>query len=516
MLIAGAEARAETLTQALVRAYQTNPRILAARDLLRATDEQIAQAISLLRPTVSATVSVGGATGRTIDESTEPASRSGSRNNPRSAQLTLSQPVWRGGREYAEMRRAESVIKGQRARLHSTEQDVFLEVVTAYTNVVRDEAIVRLRQNNVAVLQRQLQAVRDRFNVGEVTRTDVAQAEASVQRAQAQRELAVGNYESSKANYTNLVGHPPLRLVEPRPPAFLPRQFAFALTTAKSNNPTIIAATWDEYAARHNVRSVIGELLPQISINGALSRSWDPGSQPDRRSDSASLTLQMTVPLYESGATYSRARAAKQTVFQRGNDLAQARRAVEEAATRGWQTLQAARASVRAFEAEGRANAVALEGVRQENQAGLRTVLDVLDAEQRLLDSQVNLVSARRDVVVASYQLAQAMGKLTALDLRLPVLIYDATAYYRAIKYLPAGLGPSTGAPPPKPTPSGPPNAGITSSVTPQQRAARPLPAPKPSIARSAPVPQPLPPPRAATGKTPDSPPPTQLYVPGR
>jgi outer membrane protein len=469
-MLAAAEARAETLMQALVQAYQTNPRILAARDLLRATDEQIAQAISLLRPTVTATLNAGAATGRTIDEGSEPATRTGSRTVPRSAALTLSQPVWRGGREYAEIRRAESVIKGQRARLHSTEQDVFFEVVTAYMNVVRDEAIVRLRQNNVAVLMRQLQAVRDRFNVGEVTRTDVAQAEASVARAQAQRELAVGNFETSKANYTNLVGRPPVRLVEPRPPAFLPAQFAFALATAKSTNPTLIAATWDEYAARHNVRSIIGELLPQISINGSLSRSWDPGSQPDRRSDSASLTLQMTVPLYESGATYSRARAAKQTVFQRGNDLAQARRSVEEAATRAWQTLQAARASVRAFEAEGRANAVALEGVRQENQAGLRTVLDVLDAEQRLLDSQVNLVSARRDVVVASYQLAQAMGKLTAMDLRLPVLIYDATAYYRAIKYLPAGLGPSTGAPPPKPAPTLPPQgptAGVTSSASP-------------------------------------------------
>ncbi len=451
-------ARAETLTQALIQAYQTNPRILAARDLLRATDEQVAQAISLLRPTVTGTVSGGFATGKV---NIEDVSRSGSRTRPASASLTLTQPVWRGGREYAEIKKAENTIRAQRARLHSTEQDVFFEVVTAYMNVVRDEAIVRLRQNNVAVLQRQLQAVRDRFNVGEVTRTDVAQAEASVARAQAQRELAVGNFENSKANYANLVGRPPVRLIEPRPPAFVPAQFGIALATAKSTNPVIIAATYDEFAARHNVRSITGELLPQINLNGSLSRSYDPSSTPGTRSDSASLTVSVTVPLYESGSVYSRVRAAKQTVFQRGNDLAQARRTVEEAATRAWQTLQAARASVRGFEAEGRANAVALEGVRQENQAGLRTVLDVLDAEQRLLDSQVNLVTARRDVVVASYQLAQAMGKLTAADLRLPVLIYDATAYYRAIKWLPAGVGPSTGRPPPKPgaTSSAPPRA---------------------------------------------------------
>lgn len=457
-LFAAAQARSETLTQALAQAYQSNPRILAARDLLRSVDEQVAQAISLLRPTVTATFQGGFATGETR---VEDVSRTGSRTRPASASVTLTQPVYRGGREYAEIRRAENTIRGQRARLHSTEQDVFFEVVTAYTNVVRDEAIVRLRANNVGVLQRQLQAVRDRFNVGEVTRTDVAQAEAAVAGAEAQRVLAIGNFENSKANYTNLVGRAPARLTEPRPPAFLPAAFDFALATAKSTNPTIIAATYDEFAARHNVRSITGELLPQINLNGSLSRSYDPGSNPNTRSDGASLTLSMTVPLYESGSVYSRVRAAKQTVFQRGNDLAQARRSVEEAATRAWQTLQAARASVRSFEAQSRANGVALEGVRQENQAGLRTVLDVLTAQQTLLDSQVSLVSSRRDMIVASYQVAQAMGKLTAMDLRLPVLIYDATAYYRAIKYLPAGLGPSTGTPPPRPDP------GATSSAPP-------------------------------------------------
>jgi TolC family type I secretion outer membrane protein len=455
-LLAPAHAGAETLTQALVQAYQSNPRILAARDLLRATDEQVAQAISLLRPTATATFNGGFATSRTTVNNV---GTTGNRTRPASMSLTLTQPLWRGGREYAEIRRAEAVIRGQRARLHATEQDVFFEVVTAYMNVVRDEAIVRLRANNVGVLQRQLQAVRDRFNVGEVTRTDVAQAEAAVAGAEAQRVLAIGNLENSRANYTSLVGRPPARLSEPRPPAFLPAAFGFALASAKSTNPAIIAATYDEFAARHSVRSVTGELLPQINLNGSLSRSYDSGG-PDRRSDSASLSVSVTVPLYESGSVYSRVRAAKQTVFQRGNDLAQARRSVEEVATRAWQTLQAARAGVRSFQAQSRANGVALEGVRQENQAGLRTVLDVLNAQQILLDSQVSLVSARRDMIVASFQVAQAMGKLTAADLRLPVVIYDATAYYRAIKYLPLGTGPSTGAPPPRP--------GATSSTAPR------------------------------------------------
>ena len=447
-LFAAGGARAETLRQALVHAYQSNPTILAARDQLRAVDEQVAQAISLLRPTVSATVSGGFATSRTSHA--DVVSRTGTRTRPASMSVTLSQPIYRGGTEYAEIKRANNAIKAQRARLNATEEDIFFQVVTAYNNVLRDAAIARLRASNVRVLQRQLQAVRDRFNVGEVTRTDVAQAEAAVSGAEAQRVLAVGNLESSRANYTNLVGHPPVRLVQPRPPIFLPARLNLVLSIAKSNNPAIIAATYDEYAARHSVRSLIGQLLPQINLNGSLSRSFNSGG-PDLRSDSAALTVTVTVPLYQSGSVSSKIRAAKQTVFQRGNDLAQARRTVEQGATQAWQTLQAARASVRSFESQSRANAVALEGVRQENQAGLRTVLDVLNAQQTFLESQVSLVSSRRDVIVASYQVAQAMGKLTARDLRLPVPIYDAKAYYRAIKYLPFGTGPSIGRRPPRP-----------------------------------------------------------------
>jgi TolC family type I secretion outer membrane protein len=443
-LAAGAgAAAAETLNDALVHAYQNNPRILAARDRLKATDEQIAQAISLFRPSVTVQATGGFATTRQWLDSSP---RSGQRLNPASASLTITQPLFRGGREYSELERAEKTIRAERARLHGTEQDVFIEVVRAYMNVVRDQAIVGLRTSNVAVLQRQLQAVRDRFNVGEVTRTDVAQAEASVQRAEANRVVAIGNLENSRANYVNLVGRMPGRLAEPRLTVALPAQLKLALDTARGNNPTIIAAHFEENAARHAVDSVIRELMPQVTLNGSVNRNYEQNFR-NQKSDSASLVASVTVPLYESGATHSRVRAAKQTVFQRGNELAQARRTVEEAATRAWSSLQAARSSVRAFEAESRANNIALEGVRQENRAGLRTVLDVLDAEQRLLDSQVNLVGARRDLAVAAYELVSAMGRLTAAELKLPVPIYDANAYYRAIKYLPAGFGPPTGKP---------------------------------------------------------------------
>jgi TolC family type I secretion outer membrane protein len=442
-------AGAQSLAQSLVLAYQNNPRILAARDRLRSVDEQIAQAISLFRPSVNLQLGAGAATSKTWTKSEIPGVSGirGTRTTPAETVLTITQPIFRGGSEYAEVRRAESLIRAERGRLFAAEQDVFIEVVRAYMNVVRDEAILRLRINNVAVLRRQLQAVRDRFEVGEVTRTDVAQAEASVARAEAERALAGANLEISRAAFTNLVGRRPGRLVEPRLALVLPAQLPLAIEIARSNHPAVVTAFFEEYAARSAVDSITGELLPQISLNGTLSQTHDR-SGPDSKTNSASLTATVTVPLYESGATYSRARAAKQIVFQRGNELAQSRRTVEELTTRAWDTLLASRASVSAFQAEVRANEIALEGVRQENQAGLRTVLDVLDAEQRLLNSQVNLVGARRDVVVAAYEVIASIGRLTAIELRLPVPIYDATSYYRAIKFLPFGLGPSIGKPP--------------------------------------------------------------------
>jgi outer membrane protein len=441
-------ARAATLIEVLVEAYNSNPRIAAARAALKAVDEQAAQAVSLFRPTFTGTATVGRTVSGTENR------RTGSSHNrltPASLSLTVSQPLFRGGREYAEWNRAHNAIRAQRARLFDTEQTVLLEVVTAYMNVVRDEAILRLRASNLAVLQRQLQATRDRFAVGEVTRTDVAQSEASVARADAQRIQAQGNLEASRAAYLSLVGRPPMRLVEPRTtPVILPANRQLVIDTATRNAPALLAAYFDAAAARDTVESVTGELLPTLTLSGTFSRTYDSSTR-DTRTDSAGVLLTLTVPLYESGSVYSRVRAAKQTVWQRLNELAQARRAATEAAIRAWEALATARASARAFESEARANAIALEGVRQENRNGLRTILDVLDAEQRLLDSNVNLISARRDVIVATYQVAAAMGRMTALDLKLPVKPYDVEAYYRAVRFLPFGTGPALPARPGNP-----------------------------------------------------------------
>lgn len=434
------EAAAETLKQALVRAYNANPRLRAARATLRATDEQMAQAFANWRPTVRAI----GQAGRRVSKSSPGTNLY---TTPYSGRLTLDQPLFRGGSSFAQLRRARNNIRAQRARLIDTEQDVLLDAVTAYMNVFRDEAVLRLNINNQRVLRRQLRATRDRFEVGEVTRTDVAQAQARLARATADRIQSEGDLESSRANYKNVIGAVPVNVRRPQMPVRVPKSRGQLIRISRQSNPNVIAALFTEASARSDVANIRGELLPQISISGEASRSFD-SSFRNTRSDAASVTAQVVIPLYQAGSVTSRLRAAKQTASQRRMELIQARRESIEAATRAWASLLTARSQVQAFESEVRANQIALEGVRQEARAGSRTVLDVLDAQQELLTSQVSLVRVQRDETVARHQVRAAMGRLTSVTLRLPVKAYDARQYYRDVRYKLWGLGRSSTRPP--------------------------------------------------------------------
>ena len=455
MLLAGAgmapavtTSHADTLRDALIQAYRTNPRLLSARARLRETDEQAAQAISNWRPTVTASGNLGYSTS---DTRRRPTALTGSRSSsalwPRGASLTVSQTIWRGGRNFAQLKQAEGNIRAERYRLLSAEQAVFLDVVRAYMNVVRDLATIRLNEVNVRRLGRQLQATRDRFSVGEVTRTDVSQAQARLARARADLVTAEGNLQNSRANYRNLVGRLPGKLRKPRLFVRVPRQRIVVIRQARRYNPDLVAAIFAERAAHASVDLVRRELLPSLSVNGTISRNSDQSSR-GTRTNSASVTATITIPLYQSGSVTSRLRAAKQAVFRLKHDRRQQFRTATENATRTWHTYRTATSQVRAFRAAVRANGIALEGVRQEARAGLRTVLDVLDAQQELFQSRVDLVRAERDQVVAAYEVWAAMGRMTARQLRLKVKLYDAKAYYKAVKYKLWGLGPSIGKPP--------------------------------------------------------------------
>ncbi|MFQ5955330.1 MAG: TolC family outer membrane protein [Kiloniellales bacterium] len=438
-LAAGNRAAAETLEQALVQAYLNNPTLQAGRASLRATDERVPQALSGWRPTVT----MSGSAGYDITDNRARATvgtRRTEATHPTNFDLEVRQPVFRGLRTVSATREAENQVLADRARLKDTEQSVLFQAVTAFMDVVRDQAVLELTINNERVLERQLEAARDRFEVGEITRTDVSQAESRLSRATAQRIAAEGDLTSSRATYEKVIGVMPGRLMKPEVRLALPAKLQESVELASAENPNVVSAQYTAAAASERIKVVRGELLPEFEVVGKVERTKETGT-PQQMSESASVTAELTVPIYQSGSVQSRVREAKQVFGQRQVELEEARRQAIEDAVQAWENLETARAQIRAFQSEVRATGIALEGVQEEATVGARTVLDVLDAEQEFLDAQVNLVRAERDEIVAQYQLTAAIGRLTAEDLGLAVEYYDETQHYRRVRGKWFGLG---------------------------------------------------------------------------
>ncbi|MFO1059199.1 MAG: TolC family outer membrane protein [Dongiaceae bacterium] len=437
-LAAATPAAAQQLLDSLATAYANNPQLRAARAQLRAVDEQVPQALSGWRPTIAIQGQVGTEAIKTDTPQTE-SNRYGL--DPRGVDLTITQPLYQGGRTVAATSAAENNVRAQRALLLATEQSILLSSVQAYMDVVRDTAVLQLTINNEQVLRRDLEATRDRFNVGEVTRTDVAQAEAALALAIAQRIQAAGNLTSSRARYTEFIGDPPVNLVSPPPPIKLLPANEGETVAGSVNNPDVISAQYVERAARDQVDVAFGQMLPSASLVGTLSRGTDTSNVKDLTVNSASIIAQVTIPLYQAGNPDSQVRQAKQTAGQRRLEIDQQRRSAVQNATTAWQQLSTARSQIVSFQAQVKANTIALEGVRQEAQVGARTVLDVLDAEQTLLQSQVNLVGAQHDEIVACYSVLAAVGRLTARNLGLKVSYYDPESHYKQVRDKWWGIG---------------------------------------------------------------------------
>lgn len=446
-VFAPAAAPAQTLGEALAQAYTTNPRLLSERAALRAADEDVAVALAGWRPVIEAKSSIGHRRLKqdttfsfptpddesmdTDDAAEEPAGSSSSWNgtDPATVELRISQDVYPFGVTVARTKAAEQRVAAARARLLDVEQQVLADAAEAYVIVVRDQSVVELNANNEQVLERQLQATRDRFHVGEVTRTDVSQAEARVADARASSIEAEGNLEISRANYEKIVGAPPGRLAFPVIAGFDAPESAAALERSLGRNPAILSAAALESAARRDIDIARAALLPRVSIDALARRAWDP-SPFATLSDTAEIIANVTVPLYQSGEEYARVRRLRDIAAQRRRELDTARRDVREAAARRWEQLQTARARVTAFRASVEANAIALEGVEQEAAVGARTVLDVLDAEQELFEARVNLVRAESQAATATFQLLRVAGLMTAEALGLPTELYDPVAHY--------------------------------------------------------------------------------------
>ena len=432
-----AQTEPHTLQEAMAAAYSTNPTLLAARAALRSVDEGVPAALAGWRPTVSVTGQYGAQNGA---DRTAGSGYTQDTKPQYLAQATVTQPLYRGGRTEAGVHAAENRVFSQRGRLIATEENVFTNVVTDYTNVIQAEQLLQLDVNNELVLNKQLQATNDRFRVGEITRTDVAQAEAALASARATRETAEGNLQTARAAYQRDVGFLPGKLVVPQPLALPLKDAAEASRVAAANNPTLIYTMFDAAASKDAVDSAYAALLPTVSAVGAASLTSNQ-SFIDAQSKGVSAVVQVTVPIYQGGAEYAAVRQARQTEQQSRKTVDDTRRQVIQQALSSFEQLAAARSSIESSRAAVRANEIALEGTQREAIVGSRTTLDVLNAEQTLLQSRSTLVQNLATLITSSYGLASAVGRLTAKDLNLNVPLYDDTAYYVAVRNRLFGTG---------------------------------------------------------------------------
>jgi outer membrane protein len=422
---------AETLNQALHAAYKFNPRLDAARALQRATDEEVPRALSGYRPKIDG--SADTTYERTVTRPPLIPGKGTQESNPRGYAVGLTQPIFRGFRTKNAVSLAEAQVRAGWEALRSTESSVLLEAVTAYGDVVRDQAILTLRENNVTVLTRDLSATQARFQAGEVTRTDVEQAKARRAGAVAALDLARANLKTSRAVFERVIGHPPSKLVEPRPSTLVPKTLNESTEIALRESPAVVAALYQEQAARFNIDLIRGELLPSVQLEANYARRFDDQTSVED-AEQTTITGRLTVPFYSGGEVEARVRQAKQTQVQKLQEIQQARTEVQAQVITAWSQLQAAKAAVESDEVAVAANRVALAGVREEERVGQRTLLDVLNAEQELLNSEVTLATDRRNVVVASYTVIFALGRLNTQELGVSSLVYDPEQHYQEVR----------------------------------------------------------------------------------
>lgn len=432
-------AGAETLQEALSMAYVNNPDLRAQRAALRATDEQVAQANLAIMPSAN-----GSAFYQRSSQDTFTSTSGQIGNNVkalnRQLQIRIDQPLFAGFTRIFNRKQAKSLVMAGRAQLLNTEQTVFLQAVTGYMDVLRDFAIYDLNVNNVQVLGRQKEATDARFTVGEITRTDVAQSEASLAGSIALRLTSQANLSTSRAIYRQVIGQFPGTL-EPAPDMPpLPGTLEEAWGVALEQNPQVHFARYVEEAAGHAVSSSKGQLLP--TANGFLTATRFIGTDNQAGLVSGSFTTEtkaagvsINIPLFQGGREYSTIRANKQIRSQRMLELTSAQNAVRALTEAAFMTYQARLSSITSNQSAVDANGIALEGTRQEESVGARTILDVLNAEQAFLNSRVNLVTAERDEYVAGFTLLQALGQLNASALDLPVELYDPEENYKNVRY---------------------------------------------------------------------------------
>jgi outer membrane protein len=432
-------ALADTIEAALVRSYQNNPQLNAQRASVRVTDENVPQALSGYRPKVAITASAGyqytdtnstqGGSPTTIVRTeihgTDP---------PRSAGATITQTLFNGQQTANKTRTAESQVSGAREALRVLEQTVLLSAATIYMDYLRDAAIVEVQRSNTRVLTQTLKQTRDRFNVGEVTRTDVAQSEAQLAAGVTQQLAAEATLTTTRSNFRRIIGNEPEALAPGSPvDRFLPASLPSAVELSLLENPNVTAAMFGVDVNYLQVKVNEGALLPTVTLQASVQQSYE-SSMTVYRAFGASAIAQLSVPVYQGGAEYSLIRQSKETLAQQRLNLELTRDQTRANTVTAWGQLVAGRAQVSSAQSQVTASEIALNGVREEAKAGQRTTLDVLNAQQALVNARVALVTAQHDRVVASYAVLNAVGRLSPQVLNLPTTTYDPSVHYQQVR----------------------------------------------------------------------------------
>ena len=447
-------ALAETLTGALAKAYKFNQDLNAARAQLRATDENVPQARSALRPFISGVGSANASRSRTTRGDDLPRIRD--RTDSIGFGVQLNQTIFDGFQTQNNVAAAQAQIRAARGNLSNTEQNVLFDAASAYMNVLRDRRIAALRRENLGFLEEQVRAAGARFEVGEGTRTDVAQAESQQALATALLNSALAQVASSEATYFDIIGDSPDNLVAGTlPSGVLPRSVDEAFRISQAEHPAIQATLAAVDAAAFQVKSAEGAFLPELSLTGRVDDTYalnerDPSSLPGVRVNtqnevSASVGAQLTIPIYQGGRASSVVRQAKEVLGQRRIEVDGARDQVRAAVATAWAQLQAARANITGYRAQVDAARLALNGVIEERNVGQRTTLDVLNSQADVISAQILLAGSTRDEVVAGYAVLSAIGRLSAERLSLVASVYRPTEHYEAVEDKWFGLRPPDG-----------------------------------------------------------------------
>ena len=413
-----------SLAEALIQVYESNPRLEAARARLRAFDEGVPRALAADRPSISAQTSA-------IYSQLENNRGAYSLSTLRQA-LDLRQSLYSGGENEALARRADNQVLAERARLFAAEQDVLLEGIAVYTAVGRDTEVLTLALQNERILQQQLESSKQRFRFGEVSRTDVAQAETRYAGAIANRIRAEGDLALAASEFERVVGIPPEDLLAVGQASGLPARRDDALALVDTH-PSVIAARFDTDTARDEVDLAYSAMKPKVTLQGQFGYVDEPSATLSWQRD-ASIGATLTVPLYQGGGEYARVRQSKQQQQQRRYELEDVRRGVARDISASWRSLETAQARLKSLDAQTRAAGLALEGVRQEALTGVRTVLDILDAEEELFRARVERERGGRDEVLSSYAVLASIGRLSVEELSLLVRPYDAKAYFNEVR----------------------------------------------------------------------------------